>query len=410
MANHRKHNSRAATMVEFAMIAPVLFIFILGFIDICRYWSTRVIMQYAANSAARLASELRNIDYNNLLEAPAEDHDEFLTGRTQVLTEGVSLPLAMWVAGHDTPEAGVHTVAFTPQDGAGCKNVLNQSEAQTDVVLLRPCECYVRVDSQDARVLRHPSKPSCDASDTNMSSLLVSHPLIVYSELKFRWLFPFVRESTISTSAIAYRERLWNAPLQETYEPPPPPPTVTMTPLVPPTFTGTAGPANTDTPTPGPSNTPTITRTPTNTRTPTPTGTITNTPTVTPTALDCGTEEDMAICENPPDLPTCLNCAASRCNLCKNGGFEICMPLCMGLISPEQDPALICEGCRKDLGDCDYTCPTPLPTVTRTATRTAAMTSTRTSTATATATATATSVPEPPPNGGGNEEEYPLYG
>ena len=294
------------SLIEFAIAIPVLLLFIMVFIDLGRYWCTRLVLQHGVSWAAQLAAKKEGLDFDPRILDLVNDSDklqELREAQAAILGEAVDLPLRTLVSPSDTA-ALIRFKSFSLPDFSGGDS---SAVAVGDAVVLRPGDSAVREDGSILQYDFNASSSVCASIDgtgncpgsgraplnllccitpgETLDSLMKRYPVIISSEVAFQWLLP-IPGTTIVVKAASFRERTNEGAIDEPFQnpdvtaSPTPLPSATSTPLPPPspspTITGTL-------PTPTASATPTATRTPTPTRTATNTRTPTGTPTETPT-------------------------------------------------------------------------------------------------------------------------------
>jgi hypothetical protein len=324
---------RGASFIEFVAIFPVLFFFVVGLIDIVRYWAVRIVIQAGVDRASVMASRLSGLDSDvkvyggqdgldefNQEESLSGDRGElrsFILARDEVLREAAKFPLAYMVGSADSsPLVHFKGIRASLSNGPG-DSILGTPPTTYNAALLRPGDRYQR--TSDSSWVEHPGNQDsqvCDLSadeadfpfdscqmSTTLERALRIYPVVLHAEIQFGWITPFLSPTTMTVTSAAYREALWSGAVQEPFLPPPLPPTETPTITATPTITNTPLPSSTPTVT----RTPTITNTPTvtMTRTATLTPTITQTPTITATATQTSTiTSTPTITQTPTTTPT----------------------------------------------------------------------------------------------------------
>lgn len=351
-----KQRKTGASFVEFILIAPVLVLFILGLIDVVRFWAVRIVVQAGLQSGANVAARIPALDYDlldktvydlewgDLSESDKQQIKEYAEARARVIAEAESLPLNYLVSSFDSSGAArfrsveLHLIPpLTAEEGSYLP------PEQVNIAVLRAPDAYL---DPEGNPLRHPNweifcDDDCPATGDpgfcprdgcrlrggyNLSLLLKTYPIVLRADVDFRWLVPFLGTSVVRIEAASYRERIWEGTLQEPFDPGPQNPTAT------PTATVTRAPTNTATPTPTSlprptrtsTSTPTITQTPTETGTPTQTGTptstgtvtstptTTSTPTITGTPTETGTPTATGTITNTPTITSTPTTTATR--------------------------------------------------------------------------------------------------
>lgn len=379
--------TRAATLIEAAIILPVVLFLVLVIFDLSRYFFVSIVLNYSAFRAVDYAAKTEvEIDTSRVgcacetapTEPPCLRCNRYRDYVREILRRATST--AALAVGSSSSTASTRLVQFrhyakdmyVEGPSGEVKNVSGLSPAGSpddwgidgDGAFLRPGEAVRRDPSgaretisydADRRGWGFDSGKGWPGAGERWGGILNTLPLEVRLEAMFTPLTPFLPKLRIVAVALGYRKVKARGTAIAPYEAPTSTPT--RTPTNTPTATNTvAGPTDTPTtsPTPTETETPTITPTRTNTPTPTETGTITPTPTVTETPTITLTP---TITQTPTETAT-----------------KTITP------TPTETgtPTL-----------------TPLPTATGTETYTPTVTPTSTSTSTRTFTATPTSTPTP---------------
>ncbi|RME58490.1 MAG: hypothetical protein D6780_06635, partial [Candidatus Dadabacteria bacterium] len=234
----RARRRKGASLVEFAIVFPIIIIFILGLIDIARYWSARSILQAGVNEGANLAAELSGVEIdirqlccddsgNSSCTNPQEDREtleRFLTVRRQIIRAALRLPLGTFFGRKGLNERGVNLLRVLVQDDTnnGCSDPIGSYYAG----FLRPGESVIITTPSGAKTISHPRALQADEP---LSPTLLKQPVIVVAAAEFDWFLPFIPNSVMIVKGSAIRERVWRGLLPDLFEPPPPPPTPTPT-------------------------------------------------------------------------------------------------------------------------------------------------------------------------------------
>jgi hypothetical protein len=246
----RAKRTRAQSLMEFALAAPLLLLIVFGIIDIARLVQARVSVSNAARSAVRYAV------------TGQQDRDpgtgQWITRTITIRNKGIAgltgLPLSSTL---DRSEAGFHDVEINPRD-AGQPHQIVEITVFYNVHMLTPLVNailpFVLVRGYE-RAINEEWGPVQSFDHANIPP--TPRPLPTWTP----YLSPTPSRTPTKTMS----------------------PTLTRTPTITNTPTATGTPTNSYTPSPTITATGTITRTPTRTPLGAPTGTRTNTPTITRT-------------------------------------------------------------------------------------------------------------------------------
>ncbi|MDC0357625.1 pilus assembly protein [Oligoflexia bacterium] len=311
----------AATMVEAAIVFPIVLFFVFGFIELACYWGVKLVLQIGVIMAVHLAVQVPYLDtdlrplyqdyYAGQCAIKASDSKKvarFQDARKRVVDKalGVFLPYII----NDVNDPGFAQLKGVEHRDDCIKDL------PTSVLVLRPGDYAVDVD-QPTTKLNHDTFTALDLKNggVDLESVFLQHPFLVKARVTYRGLLLPLPVSIISATGARFREGVHKGvvkALPNTFDSPTPTPTntttptptvtntptntstatvtatftVTSTPTITPTFTGTATATNTGTAT----TTPTSTQTATNT----PTFTVTQTPTITPTFTATATATNTA--------------------------------------------------------------------------------------------------------------------
>ena len=316
----------------------IFILFVLVLIDIGRYFFGYLVLNYAAYSAADLASKLEvEIDTTKSIcnNWPNSGGDspcvKYIRQLDRIATHG--LRLANLVASNSPAGSKSSLLEFThyydpPQDAVGMKDF------KSHIAFLRPGE---KVRDSNGQIYQHPSRAfdvGWPSGGETWPNVLSQHPVVAMLVVEFKPVTPLFKPLALQVVQLAYRRTKQFGVQPPEFDTAVPAPSATAINTLPPTVTNTPGPP-TSTPkptnTPGPTNTvptPTITNTsvPTSTYTagPSPTRTSTRTPAPTPTATMIPTA---TLIPTVTPTPQCMSCCwqiprpggcKARCD-CKTG-------------------------------------------------------------------------------------------
>lgn len=274
-----------ATLIEYAIVLPLLLALIFVIIELARYWAVQGLINQGAQRGVSLAIRISNLEYEST-DSTAEYRD-FAEAYGKITAEAEALPKAAFVRNFDATSSSAFFVGFAADQAP-------DGQAR-NTALLRPGECKT---DRDGVLHCHPTLcPQTDPCNSGaarrtpgsrMVNLLREHPVVLIAPVRFRPIVSLPLWGDLHPVGLAagYRENFKTGAFPIPESAPPPAPTATPTP-------------------PGPDYTPPPTVTPGPTRTPR--------PSPTPTA----------VCE--PPWPSCV----PQCPYCTHGGW-IC-GVCGGL-------------------------------------------------------------------------------
>jgi len=312
-----------ATIVEAGVTMLLLFVFVLVLIDICRYFFSYLVINYAAFSAVDLAARFEiELDTTSDIcggwsgaeaENPCVKYFESLQRITEQATSKARLVAA-------TASGGLKGSLVTYEHFYDdLQDVLPFAEYTSQAAFLRPGEKvrYRLVEGGSYTEIQHPSRPyestvagmptGWPSTGENWRDILSREPIAVIIGIKFNPITPLFDPILIQSMQLSYRrpKKFGGAPPE--FDTPLPTATPTTGPSGTPTITRSPAPTNTVGPTntPGPTRTPTNIPAPTNTVTPGPSPTPPNTRTPTPTSAPTNTR-------TPVPTPNCAECCDDR--------------------------------------------------------------------------------------------------
>ncbi len=178
--------------MEFALIVPVLMLFIFGLVDLARYTMAHAALSHSADLALSLAEKATGLDQDITLISSADPNytpgvNSFRSARRRALQAGVDYAQSLYF-GPPLSGAPLELVSFTQQDrlANGLHNVTESA------ALLRPGEAVVIQTS--GTVVRHPTLcpplSGCVYGDRDATmpwkGILRTHPFVVEFRATFR--------------------------------------------------------------------------------------------------------------------------------------------------------------------------------------------------------------------------------
>lgn len=222
---------KGAVFPEFAIILPLLFVFIIGFADITRYYTTKILLQHAAARGLASAQTIQEIEYDYYVH-PRERGDILESARELIIDDTLAYPKAVlpWIAdlGDGLRFLQYRHVATVGVDietapSFGALVLLPGESAQEFKIVDRFNDVQQKMEQHEVLIgwRDHPFvcallSPSCASprQDTNerpehfVVDLLRKHPIIIQLGLEFKFLMPGFSPRIIVVRAAGFRERL----------------------------------------------------------------------------------------------------------------------------------------------------------------------------------------------------------
>jgi Flp pilus assembly protein TadG len=219
-----------ATLIEFALVAAIFLFFIIGMIDISRYYSAKGILTRSAQNAVSRAKTISGLEVDFERETDTANRQRFITAMNQVLTSANSLATGSLFKTPTTDDS--HTLALRPTVLEYFNNAGNQT-IQTSAIILRPGDSarIGKLDSNgqfvDEEIIHHPEIcsedfPSCthprQATDS-IESLYRRAPIVAEMRANIDLMFPGFGSMPVVGRAAAYREVLVRDSFQVEFPP-----------------------------------------------------------------------------------------------------------------------------------------------------------------------------------------------
>ena len=226
---------RGVTMLEFALVLPLLLVLIIGIIDVARYFAYQAILNKGAESGLNFALKVPNLDvdlkeYNH----GDVDYQRYEQARDLVARKAVDIPLRTFFSDSATPSiAQLEDFEYTDVDAGGTEKTLSE-----EVALIFPGETLT---ASDGTAITHKTLPTPPIAQTK-EDLLKIHPVIVELRAQIQPLTPFMSPITLQARAMGFREEIPRGPLTGEFgetsdpvvaNPPTPTPTPTPVPILP---------------------------------------------------------------------------------------------------------------------------------------------------------------------------------
>lgn len=233
-------DSAGASLLQFALVFPILMLFAVGFIDLARVLAIRGVLTKGAQDGLAVAMTVPNLDVD-IKDLPTSDveYSRYLEARRRVIAAATGLPLGTLLTNSGTPSSA-RLLSFTYADpnSAG-----PPSMTVFDGAMLRPGERVQITGSTPPRYVGHGTvipDPSGNPPPQPQAMLMAREPILVELHAEVDFFLPFFDNIVVSGSASGFREKIPRGPFLD------------VTGVEP---SETPTPVPTDTPIPGPTPT-----------------------------------------------------------------------------------------------------------------------------------------------------------
>lgn len=224
---HDNNRQSGAVFLEFAILLPLLILFMVGLIDLTRYFTTKIVLLHSAEVGLHTAQASEALEYDPYLSSN-EARERQIVERRAIASEASSLPKLVLriVAGVNGP---LELVRF--------RHVTATSDHETseplEAAILLPGESAIVVPSH-AQEASHPpdtepkpmvwfdhpdicasQSPNCKTARKHSAdvrgffvvNMLREYPIVVELRTRFQFVNPFFGSTEIRARAVGYRER-----------------------------------------------------------------------------------------------------------------------------------------------------------------------------------------------------------
>jgi hypothetical protein len=201
---------RGSTMMQFALVIPLLMMLVLAIVDISRLFAVEAMLNKGAEEGLNLAMKIPNLDVDLRGRAPDDwDYINFSEARRRVLQAATRVPLATVAADYSDPAAPVKLVGFRYEDTLLNLGGSPPPQIERGAAFLRPGDrtydlslsSYKDYVKQEARADIAGNPPPQD-TDT----LLRYYPIQVDVCANVDLFFPGFGTKTVCGRALGYRE------------------------------------------------------------------------------------------------------------------------------------------------------------------------------------------------------------
>ena len=206
-------SERGATMLEFAMVAGVFFMLIMGIVDFSRYMSAKSLLKKATQSAVRQAASIDSLNVSLSSNVTTQDQlDQFVFSSKIIednayrITDGLTLRSGPGNGFRDG--ADDYRTRILPYRTGGANSRI------VHLAIIMPGEEFSWAHPESgallAEVSTHPTYTNCTSQcDDQYEKLLIEHPIVAEMRGKVNTLLPFLGGDgslDITVRSFAYRE------------------------------------------------------------------------------------------------------------------------------------------------------------------------------------------------------------
>jgi hypothetical protein len=193
---------RGVTMVEFALVLPLLMLLLIGIIDVSRYFAYQAILNKGAENGLNLALKVPNLDVDLALYQPTDlDYQRYQQARGLVIQSAVDVPMRTFFSDSST-DSIAKLVNYSYIDPGA-------STSELDAGLIFPGQALATSDGATVAHKTFPNPPTAQTKE----DLLKQHPIMVELRAEVRPLTPFMQPITLRARAMGYREEIPRGPL-----------------------------------------------------------------------------------------------------------------------------------------------------------------------------------------------------
>ena len=210
-------DERAVTMIEFALVIPVLILFVLAFVDLVRVIAVQGILVHVAEQTLQVASTMPNFDVDIRTSDPnSPEYQRFMLARQRIFQDAAKLPLQTLLTDSGTPSAA-QLIRFSYEDPAPSGGGPAPAPFSADVAILRPGE-HVKVgDVTSTTYFDHETYPfpGTGINEPSLERLLKTQPIIIEIRARVSTFTPAI--GTITTKGVAqgFRDPIPQGPMPD---------------------------------------------------------------------------------------------------------------------------------------------------------------------------------------------------
>lgn len=210
-SNRGIYAEQGVTMVEFALVLPLLMIFTIGLIDLSRVYALKAILNKGAEEGLNIALKIPNLDEDiQNLDPGSVEYQRYLQARNVVIARATSLPLGTLFTDSNTPSMAQLTDFVYRDPNPTGPDIIRSSRA----AIIRPGERIEIGVFNSGKWSYHKTLPGTGTPPPQSPDLLLkSHPMIVELRATIRPMTPFIGELNVRSRAMGYREEIPKGPL-----------------------------------------------------------------------------------------------------------------------------------------------------------------------------------------------------
>ena len=205
-----------ATMIEFALVFPVLVILLLFFCDVARVIAVNALLTYAAEETMQQTLTMPNFDVDNRTADPnSPEYQRYLLARRRILQGATRFLLQTSLVTDGNTPSSAQLMQFTYGEPANRGGA--QPPVSADVAVLRPGE-RVRVgDAASAEFLEHNAYPypGDGIVEPSMERLLGKLPIVVEFRARVQTFTPMLGDIVVRGVAQGYRDLIPRGPMPD---------------------------------------------------------------------------------------------------------------------------------------------------------------------------------------------------
>ncbi len=212
---HRDSTEKGVTIVEFALVLPVLILFVLAFIDLVRVIAVQGILTHAAEQTLEVAVTMPNFDVDIRSAIPASaEYQRFLLARSRIIQDATKLPLQTLLS-DSANDSTAQLVKFTYEDPA--QGGVVPIPFSADVAILRPGEQVKIGDAASTMMFNHETYPfpGAGVTEPKLDRLMRSQPIIVEMRAKIFTFTPILGDIYAKGVAQGFRDPIPRGPMPD---------------------------------------------------------------------------------------------------------------------------------------------------------------------------------------------------
>lgn len=208
-AQRYHRNERGVSLIQFALIFPLLMLIIMGFLDLARYFATLAVLNAGAERGLNQALKIANLDVDYRFKSPTDpEYLRFREARERIVAAAIVMPRATIVG--DTTSADqirLRPITITDAGFTLAPGDIDPAPYTAGAMVLRPGECAA-VDGFGTRCNRSTLHlgPTDPAPPTSPGELMKTHPVQVVLRAEMKSYLPFFDKYAVFGQAIGYRE------------------------------------------------------------------------------------------------------------------------------------------------------------------------------------------------------------